>query len=311
MGVLLGLALGCGEPAAEDGRIRIDLDKSNPERLLRYYVAAYVPGEPADPFATGVLAEEEGTLWLDPGGLRAPYADRLAPAVGDGVLDWDELEAFVQETYYEAREAPETLEALAQATGYRAADSAWQQVAVDGVMTSARRDVYAPRAAIRQALADYTAQGGRLIYPVGTMFVGEHVAGGRFVEATVMQKRPDGFWDFFTYGPDGRLAAATQPLPQALETPVQCFGCHYGSRLYEPEKSFPSAAPDGPHGPRAVHVGDALRDADLVRHFDEHRRRSDGVLGLYGTLFVADLRAARAAGRLAPADAALLDHLGL
>ena len=126
-----------------------------------------------------------------------------------------------------------------------------------------------------------------------------------------MRKRDDGFWDFFTYGPDGTLAAETQARPRALKTPTQCVGCHFGGRLFEPEKSFPGTASEGPHGPRALYVPEAWRDAEVVRFFDEHRKRSDTVLGLYNTLFAAKLRADRRAGRLAPEDARLLESLGL
>ena len=55
----------------------------------------------------------------------------------------------------------------------------------------------------------------------------------------------------------------------------------------------------------------ALRDPEIVRFFDEHRKRSDTVLGLYNTLFVAGLKAAREQGALPPTEAALLDTLGL
>ena len=89
------------------------------------------------------------------------------------------------------------------------------------------------------------------------------------------------------------------------------MGCHFGDKLFEPEKSFPMRAEPGPHGPRQVYVEEDLRDEEIVRRFDEHRRRSDTVLGLYTTLFVSSLRAERRAGTLDESDAVLLDSLDL
>ena len=104
-----------------------------------------------------------------------------------------------------------------------------------------------------------------------------------------MLKREDGHWDFFAYGPDGTPTTETAARPRPLRVPTQCVGCHFGSKLYEPEKSFPAEAADGPHGPRVLHVDDAARKPDVVQFFDEHRKRSDHVLGLYATLLVSQL----------------------
>ena len=194
---------------------------------------------------------------------------------------------------------------------YREAEAAWFRVELDGVMSTARRHVYVAEDALRHALRRYQQQGERLFYPVGAAIVGEHHLDGAHVETTVMRKRADGFWDFFTYGPDGALALHTQALPRSLKTPTQCVGCHFGVKLFEPERSFPGTAPPGPHGPRAFYVDDALRDRDVVVFFNEHSKRSDTILGIYNTLFVARLRADRRTGRLSDDDARLLENLGL
>ena len=104
----------------------------------------------------------------------------------------------------------------------------------------------------------------------------------------------------------------TTPLaPRPLRVPTQCTGCHLGQKLYEPEKSWPGEARDGPFGPRAYHVPEAWRNPEVAALFNEHANRDDGVLGLYGTLYASKLVADRAAGTLAPGDDALLDKLGL
>lgn len=312
---LLALALllaGCG--GASDG-LPVRLDKSNEETLLRYYLGGYAAREGADPVAAGLLATEGG-LAIRPERLPAAYRDALRDADGDGALGWDEFVAFVEATYARARGLPPTRDALLAGAPLSEGDSAWFTVDVEGSpMTSARRRVFVPVAALREALAGYRAAGDRLVYPQGTLLIGEHRDGERVLETTVKRRRADGFWDFAVYGADGRLAEATATPPRALRSPVQCAGCHLGRRLFDPDKSFPAAAPDGPYGPRAILVDDAVRAAvaalDLTAVFDEHATRSDGVLGLYATLFTARLLADREAGRITPADATLLGRLGL
>ena len=301
-----------GSPEPVDGHLRLDTERRDPERMLRFYFGSYLGPDGGDAVAAGLLAGEGQDFTLDPDALPERWRPALdaANADGDGTLDWDELSAFFESTYAEARAVPPTLDAFREAVPY-AADSAWFTVEIDGVMTQARRHLFVPLDALRAALSEYRAHGDRLLYPVGTAIVGEHHLDGARAETTVMQKRPDGFWDFWVYDGGGDLAAATSTPPRALRSPTQCVGCHFGSKLFEPEQSFPAEAPPGPYGPRAVHVGPAMRDAEVVAFFDEHAKRSDTVLGPYGTLFVSKLLTDRAAGRLAPEDAALLDGLGL
>ena len=283
--------------------------------LLRYYLGGFVGPGGGDPVAAGLMVEEGG-LAVRPERLPEAYRDALRDANGDGVIDWDEFVAFVDATYAESRGLPPTLDALRAETPYAEGDAAWFAAEIEGSpMTAARRRVFVPTTALRAALEGYRAAGDRLVYPEGTVIVGEHREGERVLETTVKRRRADGFWDFAVYGADGRLAPATATEPRPLAAPIQCTGCHLGRRLFEPEESFPAPAPDGPYGPRAVVVDDALRGVtdtrDLAAFFDEHAKRSDGVLGLYATLYTAGLLADRAAGRIVPEDAALLEALGL
>lgn len=311
---LLLLLTGCGSSTGgpADG-LRLDTGKRDPERLLRYYFGSYLGPDGGDAVEAGVLSGEGDAFTLHPEALAEPWQAAIAAANadGDGTLDWDELVAFFERTYTTARALPPTLDAFRAGVPYAPDDAAWFTVEIDGVMTSARRHLFVPMAALRSALADYRANGDRLIYPFGAAIVGEHWLDGARAETTVMQKRPDGFWDFFVYGADGTLAPATDTPPRALRSPTQCVGCHFGRKAFEPEKSFPAAAPPGPFGPRSIHVGPEMRNAEVVDFFDEHAKRSDTALGIYNTLFVSKLLADRNAGRIAPDDAALLDQLGL
>ena len=305
------LLAGCGGGTDADG-LRLALDKRDPEPLLRFYFGSYLGPDGGDAFEAGLLSDEGG-FRLRPEALDPRWHAPLdsANADGDGALDWDELVDFIDRTYADARDLPPTLDAFRAEVPYAEGDAGWFTVEIDGVMTNARRHIFVPLPSLRAALAGYRDNGERLLYPVGAALVGEHRTDGDLAETTVMRKRADGFWDFFVYGRDGRLAGATATEPRPLRSPTQCVGCHVGRKLFEPEKSFPAAAPDGPFGPRGIHVGPAMRNAEVVAFFDEHARRSDTVLGIYGTLFVSGLIADRAAGRLATDDAALLASLGL
>ncbi len=288
--------------------MQIDLDKSDPERLLRYYFGGYASAAGADPFEAGLLVARDGAFFVDLDALEGRQAENaLRDADGSGRIEWEELEAFVHATYYDARQVPSTAAALHARAPYR--EGGWFEVEVDGVMTKARRRLFVAEDALRAALRTYQDNGEQLLYPSGTVIVGEHYVEGTHVETTAMLKRGDGFWDFATYGPDGALAFTTHTGPRDLKTPTQCVGCHFGKKQFDPEKSFPGEARPGPHGPRALHVTPQARDAGLVRFFDEHRKRSDTVLGLYGTLFIAHLQAQQRAGELSEEDARLLEGL--
>ena len=289
--------------------VPLRLDKANPERLVRSLFGGVVDG--ADPFEAGLVSGEGGDLVLHPQRLDDATRRALVDANGDGAVDWDELVPFVAATYASTHGLPPTLDAFYAAAGATppagGEDPAWFTVEVDGVMTAARRRVSVPTAALRSAIGAF-ADGGRLVYPVGTPIVGAHLDGdGALLETTVKRRRADGFWDFAVYDAAGALAPATSTPPLPLQAPTQCTGCHLGQKLYEPEKSFPAEASDGPFGPRAYHVPDAWRSAPATALFQEHARRDDGVLGLYATLYVGRLLADGAG----PGDAALLERLGL
>ncbi|MDA0379572.1 MAG: hypothetical protein O2899_08775, partial [Bacteroidetes bacterium] len=62
-----------------------------------------------------------------------------------------------------------------------------------------------------------------------------------------------------------------------------------------------------PAGPRTLDVPPAWRNAGITALLDEHARRSDSVLGLYATLYLAEA----AAGQGDEPARALLDRFGI
>ena len=317
--VLLALALpGCMGDAPSSGVGTLVTitgnDGGGAERALRYYAGGIAAAGGADPVAAGLLVETDGGFALDTGKIPAPLA--AAFAFEGAEVDWEtELKPAFERSYAQARALPPTLDALQAEVGpWAEGDPAWFVHEVDGVMTAARRRLFVPTAAAREA-ALAMAAGRAATYPVGTAIVGEHRLDGRRVETTVKRRRGDGHWDFAVYDASGALTDGTATPPRPLAAPAKCLGCHLGSKLHQPEKAFPADAPAGPTGPRAVYVPDPWRaaadGAGLAQRFQEHARRADGVLGLYGTLYAARVLAqARAGEPLAPEDAALVRALG-
>ncbi|MEM8484773.1 MAG: lipoprotein [Bacteroidota bacterium] len=305
--LLAGLVLlaGCGN---KTDLVRIDLGKSSPERLLKFYFGGYAAPDAADPMATGLIVAQTDGYFLNPALLDEGYRGQLDDAAADGVLNWDELEPFLQQTYYSARSAPATLEALISPDLFRSGEGAWMMLPVDGVMTTARRQIYIEREKVAAALAQYAAQNRRIIYPEGTVIVGDHVADERVVETTVMKKRADGMWDYFVYDAAGMLMTATATEPRPLAVPTRCVGCHFGDKQFEPARSYPEPASPGPHGPRGIDLPTTPYDAVLVETLDEHTKRSDSVLGLYATRYLGELLL-KGEARTA-AEQALLDEIG-
>ena len=299
---ILGL-LGCTTP----DRVEVVLDEPDPERLLRFYFGSYTEGT-VDPFQAGVLSERDGRYFVDAERLEA-----LSPGTGsqllarttNSVLPLDSLGAFLADTYYDARALPRNIDDLHAQWPYKE----WSAYEVQGPMTRALRRIFVDDGAVRRALESFRVTGEKLRYPDGSAIVAEHWVDSTLVEYTVMVRRVDGYWDFATYDSAGLLTDNTQALPRALQTPHQCTGCHFGSKLFEPERSFPMPALPGPDGPRIYHVGQDARDAEVTAYFDEHAKRDDTILGLYATMYVSRLRANR--HLLSESDIALLVDLGL
>lgn len=286
---LTALLLLCScTPSGDADLILVDLDKSKPERLLNFYFGGYASPSPTNPLEAGLIVETDGQYYLNLAGLDDAIKTRLTDTNQDGVLDWDELEPFLKESYYLSRPEPARLRQLIDTRSY-ANNTAWMKIEVDGVMTVTRRHVYVERKNVVAALANFESNTAQILYPIGTLFIGEHNRDGGVVETTVMLKREDGFWDYYVYDQFRELAPATTTEPRTLDVPTRCVGCHFGGKKFEPENSYPSPATDGPHGPRGIYTESAPVDAVLVERLDEHNKRSDTVLGLYATVLLGEI----------------------
>lgn len=295
--------IGCGG-GQQAGWVPIDLDKPDQGRLLAFYLGGYVSKEGGDPTKAGILKEENGRFWLNPSVLKT-HASDLAHKLQVETVSWDVLKDAVMATYYPARGFAPNLAAFKAKHPFET----WFTVKANGSMTTAERHLFIEESAIRHALKNYTAQGEKLLYPSGTVIVGVHYEQETVLETTVMEKRADGFWDYYVYDKAGNLAPSTEARPQPLKAPIQCVGCHFGAKQFEPEKSFPNAAPPAPNGvTRKLQVEPLPEWAALTQKFQEHGKRSDTILAPYATLFMGELLRKKAS--LSMEDQALLAQFG-
>ncbi|MDA0874528.1 MAG: hypothetical protein O3C45_05630, partial [Bacteroidetes bacterium] len=218
----------------------MDIDAAEADRLLGFYLGSYLGPEGGDPVAAGLLEKRENSWFLrSPSSVAGAHQalqsffDRFREA---GNVPADTLESFLRASYYTARQTPPTLDAFRQLSGAWS-EPDWFRVDVTGSMVPAPRVTWVRREAIQHALEQLDAPDEPILYPVGTQFVGEHIEGERIVETTVMQKRADGYWDFWVYGADGVLTDRVRKEPRDLVVPTRCTGCHFGDRAFEPERS--------------------------------------------------------------------------
>lgn len=299
------VTLGCAESSDAPGAVELDLESRRPGQMAEFFLGAY--GTPDQ--VSSVLGTNPGeSVNLDSLRLFAPeLATALERAAVGGRVSREDFAEAIARTYRAATNLPADVEALWEEMGVRPApprnddpsnreespesqllEPDWVSYEVTGSMTEYRRRIHIQRDAVRAALREF-AESESLKYPVGTTVIGEHLKDGEVVETTLMRRRSDGFWSFGAYDARGVPTDSIAGAPDPLGVPGDCFGCHYGSRLFEPERSFPGSARPGPAGERAVHVGEALRSLEVVTLLQEHARRTDGLLGLPATLYLTAL----------------------
>lgn len=300
--LLLALAAtGCGTGSNSEGgaadvgmsssAVPIGFEGDDAHRLLGFYFGSFLGPEGGDPVALGILEKREKSWYLrDPQAIDdvpALLQDLYAISRVAGELTEEALSAFVQEHYYAVRNFPGTLEEASTALG-EWAEPAWFMIDVKGSMVPLKRRTWVRRTAIEAALDNMETLNDRVVYEAGTVFVGEHLEGADVVETTFMRKRADGHWDYWAYDSEGLLTDLVKKEPRDMLVPTRCTGCHFGDRLFEPERSYPAEARPGPEGERALYIPQSWRRADLAGTIQEHARRSDTVLGLYATLYLAE-----------------------
>jgi hypothetical protein len=300
------MCTGCQQ---KGGLLTIDAESEANKKIVAFYFGSFAT---TDPYQSGVLKKDGDSIQLDVEALEKAYPEAKGKLQGqNGTLSMESIRAFMNETYYAARKFPPTLQAFRAEHSYSVTDPKWFSVRLNGAMSSVERTIYIEYSALKAALSQYKANNQQLLYPVGTVIIGEYTEGGAIIETTLEQKRADNHWDYWIYDASGNLAKQTLEKPKALKAPTQCVGCHYGKKLYEPEKSYPADAPVINDVLRKIQGTPAPKTAEMVAFFQEHAKRSDTILGVYNTIFVSNLLEKRDKGTLNAEETQLLTQIGL
>lgn len=245
--------------------IPIRLDRNNADRLLQFYL-----GGNEDVFATGIVKKDGDRFYL----VKSKALQAFPTLGAKSEITFKDLKADATANYYQRREIPQRLSALNfdKTTAF--------MTEVQGSMTNLRRKIYVPKSAIEAAIAGYEQNKEQLLYPIETTIVAEHFLEGSLVEYTAMKKRKDGQWDFMVYDASGKLVKETQAHPFALKSPIQCTGCHYGKKPFEPQSSFPLKK-----GQKQIWGTFSAQQIQQVQKYAEHAKRSDGILGIYAGIY--------------------------
>ncbi|MEX1275031.1 MAG: hypothetical protein WEE20_03815, partial [Bacteroidota bacterium] len=282
---LLFLLTGCSTPS---DRVHIPLEGSQGKTIARFY-SGMISGDKYEE----LFVEDSTGLGLRLSALRI-VSPRLSSTLdkireGGDRLNRDQWNRFLKVVVEQSTPFPETLAELFPTGLPHTMEDSYFRLKVYGAMTTFRREIYVPKQALEDGLLKYWDRGGMLQYPAGTVIAAYHNnSSGATLELTVKKRRSDGFWDFGVYDSSGRSVRHSSSPPTSYSAPVQCVGCHLGTMLYEPEESFMIGREGKTEGEYLV-LEDRLRNPKIVELLDEHTRRSDHVLGVYGTIYLTEI----------------------
>jgi formylglycine-generating enzyme required for sulfatase activity len=222
-------------------------------------------------------------------------------------LSLAEFEEYFGEEYYELTEPYPDLEALLDEHPYRD-NPDWLHIPVDSATFHRRRVLHIDKDRIADALVNYFDNDNVLIFPMRTLIVAESFdKEGNFLEAEVLRKREDTFWNFAVYDKDGVLATSAVrsgeegnllPETEGLPVPQSCAACHRIDRLdFSGDPEAPVRAPIRgffhrlPARVPQIHLGSEYYDHMAFTELTEASARvKDGVFGVYGSLLLSELR---------------------
>jgi formylglycine-generating enzyme required for sulfatase activity len=225
----------------------------------------------------------------------------------------------MDEHYYELTRPYPTLQALLREHPYRDNPN-WLKVPVDSLTFSRLRVLRIDKDRIADALVEYFDHENRVLYPEGTVIVAESLdKQGNFVEAEVLRKRFDTFWNFAIYGPQGALQNSSiafneegEPAPErsGLKVPQDCALCHRLDRLdLSGDPEAPVRAPVRgffqklPARVPQVHLGPEYYSHMAFTELTEANAKvKDGVFGVYGSLLLSELSSRKRLGTLTAED---------
>lgn len=250
-------------------------------------------------------------------------ARREPPA---GEISLHEMNAYMEAHYYELTRPYPTLKTLLSEHPYRDNPN-WLTIPVDSATFQRLRVLRINKDRIADALVSYFGNDDRLIYPAGTMIVAESFdKRGKFVEAEVLRKRGDTFWNFAVYDSSGALIKSSFAFDEegelarertGLKVPQDCAICHRIDRLdlsgdadnpvLSPVRGFfhklPARVPQ-------IHLGPEYYDHMAFTELTEANAKvKDGVFGVYGSLLLSELAGRKRLGTLTREDTARYTRL--
>ena len=272
-----------------------------------------------------IIKRRGKNLWLDltkvspeKAILFKQIAARSRPAEE---MSLDDIQAYLQDHYYELTKPYPNLQALSRDHPFRDNPN-WLTIPVDSSTFSRRRVLHINKDRITDALITYFNFQDRLIFPEGTVIVAESQdKGGRFVDAEVLRKRGDGFWNFAVYDAQGKLVKKAiafdedgEPAPDkaGFIVPNTCALCHRVDRLdLSGDPESPALSPVRgffhrlPTRVPQIHLGPEYYDHMAFTELTEaNGKAKDGVFGVYGSLLLSELAGRKHLGKLTPEDTA-------
>jgi len=233
----------------------------------------------------------------------------------------EEMGVYMEKHYYELTRPYPTLQALLRDYPYRD-NQDWLTVPVDSETFHRLRILRIDKNKVSAALTSYFDNNDRLIYPKGTAIVAESFdKKGVFVEAEVLRKRGDSFWNFAVYDHDGALIQSSLAFNEEGEVapdqpgfrPSQdCAACHRMDRLdLSGDPEAPARVPIRaffhrlPARVPQIHLGPEYYDHMAFTELTEaNAKQKDGVFGVYGSLLLSELAGRKRLGTLTENDKA-------
>lgn len=224
--------------------------------------------------------------------------------------DAKSLQKFIDNYYISYRGFYPRLTDITNSVHYKT-EGLWFKVEASSDIMQGLRKIYINKKNLFLALLRYKKNGGKIIYPPGTIFISETYRPNKkskaneFQNAEVMIKREDGEWDFFLY--DSYQRINRNPLPESKTdvSPYGCLKCHYTKIRHEPFKSFPKQVSKK----YSVSADADSYSREVFQFFEENRRKTDHVMGPYASMFVSKLASDARQGKLSKEDQFIFDNL--
>jgi formylglycine-generating enzyme required for sulfatase activity len=221
-------------------------------------------------------------------------------------INREEMGLYMEKHYYELTNPYPALQVLLRDYPYRD-NPDWLTVPVDSETFHRLRILRIDKNKVTAALTSYFDNNDRLLYPQGTLIAAESFdKKGVFVEAEVLRKRGDGFWNFAVYDHDGALIPSSvafndegevDPGGQGFKPSQDCAACHRPDRLdLSGDPEAPARVPIRaffhrlPARVPQIHLGPEYYDHMAFTELTEaNAKQKDGVFGVYGSLLLSEL----------------------